>query len=269
MPSDHVRSSTAADHARAVLVRLVEALGADADRIVVLGGLAAPTLGIAATTPHEGTTDIDVALEIAMDYDLEDEDFTWLEEGLRRIGAVPDREGGSWRWHVDGVTIDLLCDRYPHEARGELDLPGAPDVTVMQVPGPAAALRDCRQLTLVDGSDVLVRVAALGGYLLAKAGAAASRRLSRDYYDFWWVTIHCQGGPDAALAALRAEPLAEQLSRQRQALAALIGDGVIGGDTAEAYAATMSSLGSDATPDQLLQDVIAAAEMLRPGLTHS
>ncbi|MGF1664594.1 MAG: hypothetical protein ACFCVG_19380, partial [Kineosporiaceae bacterium] len=110
---------------------------------------------------------------------------------------------------------------------------------------------------------------ALGGYLLAKAGAAASRRLSRDYYDFWWVTIHCQGGPDAALAALRAEPLAEQLSRQRQALAALIGDGVIGGDTAEAYAATMSSLGSDATPDQLLQDVIAAAEMLRPGLTHS
>jgi len=269
LPSDHARSSRAADHARAVLVRLVNALGPDAERVVVLGGLAAPTLATTAPVPHEGTTDIDIAVEVAMDYDLEDEDFGWIEAALTRIGAVPARDGGAWQWHVGAVRIDLLCDRYPNEHRGELDLPGAPRCAVMQLAGPAAALRDSRRLLIRDGGEVPVRVAGLGGYLLAKVGAAVDRRLARDYYDFWWVTIHCEGGPESALAAMRGTRLADQLARQRQALAALIGDGSVGGDAAEAYATTMSSLGSTATPDQLIQDVVAAAQLLRPVLNGS
>lgn len=140
MPSDHPRSSLAADHARTVLERLIGALGPNADRVVLLGGLAAPTLGVAARLPHEGTTDIDIAVEVAMDYDLDDEDFGWLETALAHVGATPTRDQGSWRWQADGVAIDLLCDRYPNEHHGEVDLPGAPRVTVRQLSGPAAAL---------------------------------------------------------------------------------------------------------------------------------
>jgi hypothetical protein len=116
-------------------------------------------------------------------------------------------------------------------------------------------LRDSRSVSLTDDAAVVVRVAGLGGYLLAKAGAAAGRGLARDYYDFWWVTIHCEGGPAGALATITQPHLADQLARQRPALADLIGDASVGGDTAEAYAATMSVLGSVATPDQLVQDV--------------
>jgi hypothetical protein len=73
------------------------ALGPDAPRVVVLGGLAAPTLGVTATIPHEGTTDIDVAVEVAMDYDLQDHDFGWVEDALDQVGAAPSHDGSCTR----------------------------------------------------------------------------------------------------------------------------------------------------------------------------
>src|SRR3954454_4054706 len=187
----HARTTESADHARAVLARLVTAMGPHVRGIVIIGGLAAPRLAPRATVPHEGTTDIDLLFEVAMDYDLEDSDpgaYAWLQEALLGIGARPGRPGGYWRWSVDGVTIDLLCDRYPNEHRGEVNLPGARMVTVMQLPGPAAALQDARDEAVdpsLPGSPI-VAVAGLGGYLLAKAGAAGSRGEPRDHYDFWW-----------------------------------------------------------------------------------
>jgi len=171
---------------------------------------------------------------------------------------------------VDGVTIDLLCDRYPNEHRGEVNLPGARMVTVMQLPGPAAALQDARDEAVdpsLPGSPI-VAVAGLGGYLLAKAGAAGSRGEPRDHYDFWWVTLHTDGGPAAAIEAIRQPRLEMHRRRQHQAVMALINDALISGKSATAYAETMLRLGSADSHDMLIQDVVTAAEMLKGGLMH-
>jgi hypothetical protein len=50
-----------------------------------------------------------------------------------------------------------------------------------------------------------INVTGLAGYLLAKASAARSRRLPKDWYDLAYVVIHNdKGGPEAAAATVRA-----------------------------------------------------------------
>ncbi|MFY9487485.1 MAG: hypothetical protein WAP35_02150 [Solirubrobacterales bacterium] len=65
-----------------------------------------------------------------------------------------------------------------------------------------------------------VRVAGLGGYLLAKASALHSRALAKDYYDFAYVLIHNRaGGPAAAADLILASALlSQELAQMRTIL---------------------------------------------------
>jgi hypothetical protein len=150
-----------------------------------------------------------------MDHDLNDADFGWLEGALSRIGARPLREGGHRRWSADGVKIDLLCDRYPNEYEGEVDLPGAPATTAMQLPGPAAVFADvlAGPLDPADPTSPHLRSAGRGGYLLAKAGAPCSRWSAKDLWDVWWVVLHGDGGPRGAADAMVKPALAVHYAR--------------------------------------------------------
>ncbi len=79
--------------------------------------------------------------------------------------------------------------------------------------GPAAALNDPieRELQVPDTvraefpeapSQVSLRFASLGGYLMAKSTAFMSRGLRKDGYDLAFVMMYAPGGPRAAAAAV-------------------------------------------------------------------
>ncbi len=136
----------------------------------------------------------------------------------------------------------------------------------MQIAGPGAALADSRIEPLDPGDPLLVRVASVGGYVLAKAAAAIQRKTLRDRYDFWWVVLHAPGGPADVAAALRQPHLARHLAWQMPALQALMAEADAEGDGPQVYADTMLRLGSAASRDMLIQDVVAGARLLRRGL---
>lgn len=216
-----MRTPDARARAEDALRRLLAHMGPHVTEVTVIGGLNPPLLAPVADAPHQGTVDVDLAIDLAPVYDRDDQDFGWLERALESAGFTPSADGRAWRWTLrsDGVDIhrDILCDVLDNEGQ-EMALPGTRSVTAMNLMGPAAAVADATvrpvSLALTDqpGAPHLhVRYAGLGGYLLAKAAAVVSRRAPKDTYDLAFVLLHCPGGPGSAGdAARRALPAGRQ-----------------------------------------------------------
>jgi hypothetical protein len=269
------RSPEARALAEAALARLAATLGERSNELVVIGGLVPAHLAANADNEHLGTTDVDVVLPLALSFDRDDEGqrFSWLEAALVDGGFSPETAGtggGGWRWwgDVDGlpIKIEFLCDVGTDPRNLPVPLPGCHRLSAMNLEGPRAALEDSmlREVTDGAGTRVTLRHAGLGGYLLAKAAAAARRGLPRDFYDFAYVLLHNdRGGPREAAEAVSAGRLASLLTSYRHDLVVTLrGYTTADRPAAHHYAETMrSSASSDpALPyERHVEDATAAA----------
>ncbi len=218
-------NSEATKRCERVLGTLMRGIGQPwREKVCLVGGLVPLYLvrGDGYAQPaHVGSTDVDVALRLA----VEAEDlgaYTTLETNLKKNG-FSRVDGSSWRWSatVDGdvVVLELLGDRENVEPgtvfRPKVTPPaGAGGVGLLCVRGLELAFRDSititRDLQLLDGaySEVDFRVANLAPFVALKADAYLDRRKPKDAYDLVYVLRWWKGGPEAAAAAVAASPVA-------------------------------------------------------------
>lgn len=242
---------------------------------VVIGGLNPDFLAPSAPVPHLGTTDVDLLFELGFIYDRDEQDFAWLDRVLTagEFTAAPD---SRWRW--DGilgesrVRLDLLCD-VPDNPGQAIGLPGAETAVAQNLGGPSAALHDpiVRPL-MVTGrmreefpdapSEVQLKFASLGGYIVTKSFALLSRGLDKDAYDLMFVIMFADGG--ARSAATAAAEAAARVQPNRPSSLQVVRDAVTkftGADSraTDAVIRLLQRAGDDADPDQLRNDVTIAA----------
>src|SRR5215211_5114636 len=129
---------------------------------------------------------------------------------------APEDDGWRWRGRIDDrvVKIEFLCDLDDQPAEAIVTPSGCRELRAVNLRGTGNVEHDHREITL-DGPDgpVRVRIAALAGYLLAKAAAARSRGADKDYYDLAYVLLHNHaGGPAAAAAVINASKLQTALA---------------------------------------------------------
>ncbi len=193
---------------------------------VVLGGLVPELLCSASAFRHAGTTDVDV--QVDLEISCGSVNAVRLERALRNAEFEPDKER-TWRWKADGsnrrtvVKFELLADLGDQPAGATVNFDGCDDLGAANLRGTGFAARDFDVHELharIGDADrsVEVSIAGLAGFLLAKASAAHSRRLPKDWYDMAFVLLHNDaGGPvDAAEAVL--DRFADDLPTVRIAL---------------------------------------------------
>ncbi len=205
------RSRDARERAEEALVRFALLSGEHALDFVVIGGLNPDFLAPGAPVAHQGTTDVDILLELGLVYDRDDIDFGWLDNTLSLGGFTDVRD--AWRWRAGGIRVDLLCD--VSDSRGQtIALPGARRAAAQNLDGPAAALKGpvtraipvspaLRRLFPEASPTVTLRFASLGGYIAAKSAALIARNLDKDAYDLVFVMMYAPGGPEAVAEAAR------------------------------------------------------------------
>ncbi|MDZ4169690.1 MAG: nucleotidyl transferase AbiEii/AbiGii toxin family protein [Coriobacteriia bacterium] len=220
-------SNAATERCERVLGTLMRGIGQPwRHKICLVGGLAPLYIvrGDGYGQPaHVGSTDVDVALRLA----LESEDqgaYATLETNLKRngFGRV---DGASWRWAADvereTVVLEFLgdvSDAAPGTVfRAKVTPPaGAGGVGLLCVRGVELVFRDAlsvtRDVPLLDGarSRVEFQVANLTPFVALKADAYLDRRKAKDAYDLVYVLRWWQGGPAAAAAAFASSPVADE-----------------------------------------------------------
>lgn len=209
--SDERRTQAARAAAEQALVRVVHFYGAT-PAFVLLGGLVPQLLCSAAAMPHAGTSDIDVQVDLEIGSDSVG--ARRLESSLVAAGFEPAGEG--WQWQTTTtfgtkavVKFELLADQAEFPAGKVLTFDGCEALGAANVRGTGYAARDVRQMALTSDVDgvprtVMLQVTGLGGFLLAKVGAAKSRSKPRDWYDIAYVLLHNDEGIDGAEAVLAA-----------------------------------------------------------------
>lgn len=213
--------------ARQVLLELACILEEDLDKIVFVGGTACALLFPQDTDPHEGTIDVDVALNPMA---LEDTVLYTLEEKLFCAKFQQDalKEGEAsrslkrYRWyrtaHVDGapqayeIAVELLSGEYEDSRRyaGSREVQG---VYASVLRGLDLAFLDPRLVPLAgllpDGSayETTIQVCSPAS-LLAMKGIAIGDRLQggdKDAFDIDYILRRFEGGPDALARVLQIE----------------------------------------------------------------
>jgi hypothetical protein len=272
--SEQPRSRQARDLAEAALVRLVSAYGAIPE-FVLLGGLVPDFLCSGASFSHVGTTDVDVQVNLEIqggsanarhpERALQAAGFKPDSAHLAlagRAGARPGREGG----------VPRRPGRRPGPEQCEIE--DCDNLGAVNLRGTGFAARAwtlTRVTAAIDGRSVTVvlRVARLEGYLLAKIHAARGRRLQKYWYDIAYVLLHNDaGGPRPAGVLVRkhfSADLAGPAGTALKDLAANFADDAAQGSTA--YADVMRGLYPDVDPDIMANDSVAAVAEFISSLT--
>lgn len=276
LDSEFLSSRAARQRAETALVEIALAAGDRASEFVIIGGLNPDFLTPSAPIAHLGTTDVDVLLELGVAIDREDLDFQWLEDAVTRAGAP---QAAGWRFALgtgfDRVTVELICDVADSPGM-QIPLPGANRLAANNFWGPSAALRNplTRRMEVPERirsqrpgipAEVSLRFANLGGYLITKAVAIASRQALKDSYDFMFVALFngeaTTGACQAILQEIDEGAHPQFLDLVSAALRSYRDDGR---RSALAYAAGMLAGGAEEEYDVLVEDAAAAAErMLR------
>lgn len=243
MPDEEpVRSLTARAAAELALVRVVHHYGGRPE-FVLLGGLVPALLCANSGIHHAGTTDVDVQVDLEISSGAVQ--AARLENALLAAGFRPDDQH-IWRWRsVVGseaavVKFELLADLDTEPAEAIIRFNGCQDLGAVNLRGTGNAARDreVRILTAVDEGvprQAEVNVAGLGGFLLAKAAAAHSRRKPKDWYDIAFVLLHNDHGDARDTAARVRSVFGPGVSSLNSALADLkanFGDSAAQGTTA-------------------------------------
>lgn len=250
----------------------------DIPELVLLGGLVPDLLCTTASRHHEGTTDVD----IQVDLEIQDgsENAARLEGALTRAGFRPDDER-IWRWRDRTapelvVKVELLADldEVPNHRAICFDDCAALGAVNLRGTGFAARHWEKRSITAhVDGGDrtVALRIATLPAYLLAKTHAAHGRGLPKDWYDIAYVLLYNdEGGPVAAGRRVRdrfRDDLAGATVTALSELSANFADETAQGSVA--FASTMVVVHPELDRDVLANDAVAAVAafvaVLEPG----
>lgn len=255
--------------------------GKHAQDFVVIGGLNPDYLAPAAPVQHQGTTDIDLLFALGFDDVAAGRDFSWVD-GALETGQFTSTN--RWRWDAllgdARVRLEFLCDVWDHTG-DTVALPGSKTAVGCKLAGPAAALEApiVRRLAVNDAvradfpdapEYISLRFANLGGYLLAKAAAAQSRMLAKDKYDFMYVVLFNEGGPEMAGRAVR-EQLAITAEIADPSEIRQVADRYMDptGTWAGMFAQTMIATGDTATEDQLRADAAYGAEAFLDALNAS
>ncbi len=213
---------------RAACLYVATKLGDMMDDLLIVGGLV-PSLLIDQealaedVTPHVGTMDLDVGLQLAL---LNDGRYREVSGRLRDAGFKMDtNEAGKptrQRWTIANagtVTLDFLI-----EPSREGDKPGRlrdleADFAAIIAPGLRCAFRDRKRVT-IQGTTLFgekatreVWVADAGAYVVLKALAFDSRGENKDAYDLLYVVRNYGAGVDDVAAKLR--PLLDDPEAQR------------------------------------------------------
>jgi hypothetical protein len=212
MADDDIRSQQARRAAELALVRVAHHYGGKPE-YVLLGGLVPALLCAAAPVPHAGTTDVDVQLNLEIA--AGSANTARLEQALGNAEFVPDVER-VWRWKLtdtDGpaavVKFELLADLDDQPNHAIVRFDGCQELGAVNLRGTGYASRDVvvREMSVKDGGilrTVNINVTGLGGFLMAKAGAAHGRHKAKDWYDIAYVLLHNDsGGQTQAAAAVR------------------------------------------------------------------
>ena len=203
------RSRRARAAAEAALVSVAYHYGAKPG-FVLLGGLVPELLCSDSSWLHAGTTDVDVQvnLEIAAGA----ENAARLEQALKDAHFQPS-DDKVWRWiQVDEngkktvVKFELLADLDDERAEAVIGFDGAESLGAVNLRGTGYATKGAleREFTAeIDGElrVVLIDVAGLPGYLIAKAAAAHGRNKPKDWYDIAFVLLHNNEGGHRVAAA--------------------------------------------------------------------
>jgi len=213
--------------ARQVLLELASTLEEDLDKIVFVGGMACVLLFPQEADPHEGTIDVDVALDPVA---LADSGWETLEEKLIYANFQQDalkageaaRSLKKYRWYrtarVDGtpqtfeIAVELLSGEYEDSRRhtGSREVQGL-HASVLR--GLDLAFLDPRSIPLAgrlpDGSACETRVQVCSpASLLAMKGIAIGDRLhgaDKDALDINYILRRFEGGPTALARVLQME----------------------------------------------------------------
>lgn len=200
--------------AHQVLLELASALEDERDSIVFVGGTACALLFPQETDPHEGTIDVDVALDPVA---LADYDDDTLEDKL--IYALYQQEPGKkYRWirsvftgsdYIE-VKVDLLSGEYD-DSRRHTEAREVQGIHASVLRGLDLAFLDPRLVPLSgqlpDGTQYQTEVQVCSpASLLAMKGIAIADRLQgrdKDAYDIDYILRRYDGGPDALARVLR------------------------------------------------------------------
>ncbi|MBW4078642.1 MAG: hypothetical protein HIU84_09085 [Acidobacteria bacterium] len=272
--SDPTRNREARTFAEAGLVRLVTEYGATPD-FVLLGGLVPDLLCSQSTQPHEGTTDVDVQVDLEIQSNVVN--ARRLEIALEGSGFKPSTER-IWRWKHESipgvvVKIEFLADLAQEQNHSIIKFDDCASLGATNLRGTGYASRDweLRSISSELGAGLTtvdVRVATLAAYLLAKTHAAYDRSLEKDWYDIAYVALHNDaGGPVAAGRNVRQTFQDELTGQTHTALGELRSNFAdANSQGCIAYAQTVERLHPGQDTDVLANNAVAAISEFFSGL---
>ena len=264
--SDPIRSRRARDLAQRALVRLVRAYG-DVPEFVLLGGLVPDLLCRTAASSHQGTTDVDVQVDLEIQGGSVNSER--MERALKDCGFTPDPQR-VWRWRDETepglvVKIEFLVDLDDVADHATVSFDGCESLGALNLRGTGFAAKDWTLHTITSTvgdrmATVRLRVATLPAYLFAKTHAAQGRNLPKDWYDIAFVLLHNDGGGPFEAARLTVDRFGKDLVAATETaigeLSANFVDAAAQGSVA--YATTMMDLHPDLDFDVLANDAAAA-----------
>lgn len=272
--SDPIRSRLARDLAERALIQLVLAYG-DIPEFVLLGGLVPDLLCRNAVRMHQGTTDVDV--QVNLEVFGQSVHSARLERALKDCNFTPDNQR-AWRWRDESPTemimeIEFLADLDDVKDYETLIFDGCDSLGAINIRGTRFDARDWTLhsfATTIDGETltVQIRVASLPAYLLTKLHAAHGRGLTKDWYDIAYVLLHNDAGGPSEAARLTVDRFGSELIG---ATDTVIGELAANFATADsqgslAYAITMTGLHPDLDEDVLANDAVEAVRIFVTGL---
>ena len=263
------RDRTSRSVAERALVRLVTAYGGIPE-FVLLGGLVPDLLCRQSPLRHQGTTDVD--LQVDLEIHPAAASGLRLESALKVAGFVPDKER-VWRWHDRSsqgqvVKVEFLADLEDYPGLGVVTFEHCEALGAANLRGTKFASLDWAVESVtsnIDGrtSSVLLRVASLPAFLLAKVHAAHGRHVQKDWYDIAFVLLHNDAGGPVAAARRVCHRFGDLLSGATATaldeLTANFADSSAQGSLA--YATTMVSMYPEVDEDLVANDAVAAVQM--------
>ena len=206
------------------LVTLIGDIGPWQERVVLVGGLA-PRYIVGSlppgVSPHVGTTDVDLVVQLAVGEDFES--YKKLGTNLKRSGFRLTQPSYRWVRNVDGalVYVEFLCET-DQVGAGRIHLTrrdtgsgfGAFNVAGAQLVARDYFEYEIEAERLDDGglSRVRLRVAGILSYIALKTLAFQDRHHEKDAYDLIYTLMNYpNGGPYtagrvAATSSVRKEP---------------------------------------------------------------
>lgn len=201
-----------------VLVTLIGSVGKWASHLYLVGGLVPRYLvpqPRAVEEQHVGSTDVDIAIIIAVD---DANAYTTLERELKNLEfkQAPGPDGSDYQWGkvVDGVSVlvEFISEAANVEPGRSLKVRGktGSGFQAFNVPGVHVVERDYVERTVIarrfdtDGSSsVQLRVPNVLPYLILKITAYQDRHKNKDAYDIVWLLLNYGDGPADAGASAR------------------------------------------------------------------